>query len=1442
MRSPLPRTKILAAAVLCSLLSAAPVWASSAPPQADDTVTTSNTAGTRYTSINVTQESATAKYQILGINSPGTGDMTVYMAPGATISVSSTANGTGVGMSACGISNADTALTVDEALNLKVTAATAAASQKWFMYVSATGITNSKGNLNLGRPGAANTITVKADAGTYTGATRGLSVATALGMKQFDSSITISGATTINAEAQGLTPGSGSKVSTAQAEALGIGSPTNEPIPIPYPISTNTSIKLDDLTGTISARGGTVNTGSEGPTAAAIAGGIRSDGKLTAASANLKVTATGGTAAADAQGADVSAAATGLSQIIYYQDTVINDKLTLTGPATLTVSATGGGYEGTGSAGNSSATAVGIGGQGLGIGLKTISSYDLSDVTAVVTATGGTANAGSTDLDHPTTGGDVSASATGVLAGQGSLTARNLDLTVTAQGGAAAGTKSNVDAYAYGLAQTPESLSSTDTSTVEVAGTTRLKVAATGGTTTGSGQTSGANTMAAGVRNSLSVAAPDLARMTLGDVSGTVTATGGTVQAESAFTEAIGVMNGGDYNHTDEVSQNLPGGILTLKSLDLSVTATGARLTGKDTVGFTLATGLEQSSLTSPDRNLGQSTLAISGATNLQVTATGATPVENGTLRLAETVARGLALNYDPDKTYNTTSYKVADLGPVTATVTATGATGNSPFTNMDTEATGLYALNQVQAQSLALNVTATGGKITGTQGATANSGSFTTRACGISMATPRNTVPAQLTVPGATNFTVSATGATAADGASVKTDNVWATGLAFNDAKNNTYSSSGTLGDISGTVTAASGTATSGTMAFATGISLKNKSHLTTANVNLDVRARGGAGNPEETNSLAIGLSANDASTLQVNGDATIKAAVTPANNAGSYGTFLGAALAAVDTDTVINVGTDGTASLHKTVQLEGDVLALDGGTVNLTLSNSDSYLQGNVRNYGYSATQEGYAGIGTVNLTLENGGTWRPVYDNRYGDFGKYVTTGTGKYFTNYAPTLQVPAEEIVTLTLRNGGVVDLTWDNPTRSDSFRQLYVDLGKLSGAGGVFKINSDLANNRADRLIMSMYSAATQAYIDVAYDPYLSSETLTAGKSITGRATVAECYSSPAMTFIGKQDSYNLYTYTPTLVNNGDGTWDLTALTIDSAKVSGHVKSGAQDRLGLNSLFQFETNSLSRRLGELRDADKTSGIWARYYDGKLEQGDASLKANLFQAGYDKRSDGKTEKTYRGAALSYAKGDGTYALGSGNLKETTFSLYQTGIKHDGRYYDVVLKAGKYMNDYDVTATANPSSADYSTWAYSLSGEIGKRIQLGKGLYVEPQAELILGRLNGADYTTSTGMNVSVDAQNKAITRLGLAFGKSYARGSLYGKFSYYHDFGTGVDLNAADGGNSVGYSEDLARNWTELTIGGSAKLGKNANAYAEVSKYMGQLSSNVRYNIGARWSF
>jgi hypothetical protein len=75
-----------------------------------------------------------------------------------------------IGQNAYGITNIITSLTVDEALKVTVTAATAATPQGANMYVSATGVGNYKADLTLGQDGAANTITVKADAGTYTGA------------------------------------------------------------------------------------------------------------------------------------------------------------------------------------------------------------------------------------------------------------------------------------------------------------------------------------------------------------------------------------------------------------------------------------------------------------------------------------------------------------------------------------------------------------------------------------------------------------------------------------------------------------------------------------------------------------------------------------------------------------------------------------------------------------------------------------------------------------------------------------------------------------------------------------------------------------------------------------------------------------------------------------------------------------------------------------------------------------------------------------------------------------------------------------------------------------------------------------------------------------------------------------------------------------------------
>ena len=545
----------------------------------------------------------------------------------------------------------------------------------------------------------------------------------------------------------------------------------------------------------------------------------------------------------------------------------------------------------------------------------------------------------------------------------------------------------------------------------------------------------------------------------------------------------------------------------------------------------------------------------------------------------------------------------------------------------------------------------------------------------------------------------------------------------------------------------------------------------------------------------------------------------------------------------TKINIGVDTSkgypAANGKTVQLEGDILAKSVGINNVILSGSVSSLQGNILNDVYSAN----------NITFTNQAAWHPVFDNRYGSF---ITDGD---YTTYSPSYTVNSiSTTANLTLSDKAAIDLTWDNATRDPATTARTLTLASLSGADGILVVNTNLAQNAADQFIITN-NAATSLGIDVAYDPALTVSGLNNNSSITGQAKVLTISAGTTPTVTGIKDSYNTYDYTPTITANGDGTYSVTKLTITNVEPptktltspSKPMRDARNDRMALHNLWvNGELNNLEKRMGDLRALEPAaSGIWARYEHNKLEKGSAaSLKYNYFQLGFDKDFKGGTGTFYRGAAFSYAKGTGDYENATGDLKEGTLSLYQTWIGQDGRYYDVILKGGKLMSSYDLNDTANPSSADYHSWAYSLSGEVGKRFKKNNGFYLEPQLEFILGRINGADYTTSTGMDVDIDSQSTAIARLGVAAGREIKNvGSYYAKASYYHDFGGGLNLTASDSTtNPYSYGEDCAKNWAVFTLGGAVKAGKNCNIYGELSKFAGQLSNDVQVNIGARWSF
>ena len=764
----------------------------------------------------------------------------------------------------------------------------------------------------------------------------------------------------------------------------------------------------------------------------------------------------------------------------------------------------------------------------------------------------------------------------------------------------------------------------------------------------------------------------------------------------------------------------------------------------------------------------------------------------------------------DTDANASATAYGLTQVttvnGDLTLDVSAAGGTtlGTSASNNVSATAYGIHTVANGTTVNGSVKLTQVAAK-SGTNGQSADAAAYGTYSDGKSL-----TITGGLTADAVT-----------ADAGTNSAANASAYGI---------YRTAGGTTTINGSVNLTSVKATASstnTAAQANAYGAQNSGNLTVkGDFTANVTAAAAAGSA--ASSITAAGIANVGGTAEVGGNVTLAAAV---NNTGR-GSKMAAAIA-----TGINFGngstqssavtyintTDGTTSLGKTVKLTGDVMAGQSGANDIVLDGSSSWLQGNI------AAIDG----GMNNITIENGAVWQPVFDDRNGTF-RYDST---KYTTtqDYAAALK----------LQNSGIIDLTWDNATRAADWRTLTID--SLSGGGGILCINADLANGNADQLSLGESSSTTNLNIDVKYDPYFTTAGLSIGSTLTGKALVVSGTGAAAVTTVtGVVDTYNLHDYVPGFTKDTDNQWYLTSYNIidlHSAAASGAVRTAEQGRIGMSSFWFKEANSLSRRMGELRAAAPAeAGAWARWNKGEVEQGASRVDYSLGQAGYDRVLTGRHERTYRGGAVSYATGTGHYELGGGDLKESTLSFYQTGIRGNGSYYDVILKAGKFMDDVNLTQTANPSHGDYSSWAYSVSGEYGRRFSLGGGSYVEPQAELLLGRLQGADYTTSTGLQVNLGAQNKALTRLGAALGRDFAGGSLYFKASWYHDFGSGISLTGRDGTLSRSYSQDIARDWAELVLGGTVRAGKNCTIYGELSKYLGDLKSNLQFNLGARWNF
>ncbi|CAK7030424.1 MAG: hypothetical protein PHAS_02253 [Phascolarctobacterium sp.] len=345
-------------------------------------------------------------------------------------------------------------------------------------------------------------------------------------------------------------------------------------------------------------------------------------------------------------------------------------------------------------------------------------------------------------------------------------------------------------------------------------------------------------------------------------------------------------------------------------------------------------------------------------------------------------------------------------------------------------------------------------------------------------------------------------------------------------------------------------------------------------------------------------------------------------------------------------------------------------------------------------------------------------------------------------------------------------------------------------------------------------------------------------------------------TFAGKSlNAGGLWDVTPTIENglavtDGDGNVIGTADQWYLTKIAKAVNNDSQVLLDAvdNSyaLWRNTNDSLRKRLGELRfrtNETDGDGIWARYTGGKFSGSGFDSSYNMYQLGYDKADNAKS--TY-GFAIDSGTGHANYAAGGGKDKLMALSVYGTWTGEKGNYTDVVARVGQFDTDVDSYGDY-PDKASYKNRAYSLSVEYGKTIELSKerGTFIEPQAQLIMGRLGSSSYTTDRGTAVAVEGMNSAIARLGVVVGKKINDGSdIYFKASALHEFAGERDISMrAANGEVLAGSNDYGDTWFELGLGGNVKLGRASHLYGDIERSFGaDIQKKWQINAGVRFEF
>lgn len=506
------------------------------------------------------------------------------------------------------------------------------------------------------------------------------------------------------------------------------------------------------------------------------------------------------------------------------------------------------------------------------------------------------------------------------------------------------------------------------------------------------------------------------------------------------------------------------------------------------------------------------------------------------------------------------------------------------------------------------------------------------------------------------------------------------------------------------------------------------------------------------------------------------------------------------------ITVGKD--SSTLQTV-IHGDLTAKNNGYITAFVNNAGSSFTGNTNDAHWQDVNTRDAGNKGIHLTLNDGSVWN--------DF-------------DYDSTIQV---------------LDTSKAKVDMQDShFKGLFI--GTLKGDKSTFNMDIDAGTNtnNSDRL----YIAGTHTG-----NHYITLNNVNADGNTDGAAgTVLVSVKDEQGNFFANDKEGSLYWNKYTLDMQDSATdgytkdWYLKKVEFIPSKPTTSVDAvDATQRLAFANWV--EDDKFMQRMGDLHyETNNEEGVWMRVKGGKYSGDGFSNRHTMYQLGYDDVvKENEKLKRYQGVAFSYNDGKNSFNRGSGKLKAKSIAFYSTDLRKKGHYLDLGFKIYNADSDFTVFDTEGKKiTGAFDNTGISLSAEYGRKKYIDEHWSIEPQAQLTLGYLDGARYTTSNGIHVSQSDPNSVLGRIGCNFMYDMdENNTVYLKANWLHQFAGNYGVTLTNGNDSLRIDNHDHDTWFEYGFGFACMIGKNNHLYADVERSTGgSLRKDWQWNAGMFWTF